>query len=99
MSGIKFLCLVLSISLENSIITPGISRNTEPSARKMDLIKHTDRSGPILYCIKPMAINPPIVVRELPQISGIALLKAMIIASLDSRLACSSLYLFNRIMA
>ena len=73
------------------MITPGISKNTAHRLKMIALISTIPISGPILYCIKVMAIRPPMVVRELPAISGIALLSAMITASLAGSDACSSL--------
>ena len=84
-SGMKFLCFVFSICSENSMMTPGISRKTETRLIRIALIRTIPRSGPILYCMKVMAIRPPMVVREEPDISGIALERASITASLGGR--------------
>ena len=89
--GTKFLCTDLSISPLKSIISPGISVNTESRLRNIALIRTIARSAPILNCIKARAISPDIVVRLLEEISGIALLSALIQASLAGRISCSSL--------
>ena len=89
--GIKLLCTVRSIAFPKSMISPGISRNTENRARKIAHIRHTAMSMPMPNFINAMAIRPPIVVSELEKISGIALLRATISASLMPRVLCSSL--------
>ena len=80
----KFLCFVFSMRGAKSMMIPGMRRNTDTRLKTMALIRTIPISGPILYCMKVMAIRPPTVVRELPDISGIALDSAVIIASLGS---------------
>ncbi len=88
--GTKFLCTLLSISLLNTMISPGIRVNTDSRLSMIALISTTARSEPILNCIKASAISPEMVVKELEEISGIALLSAAMQASLASRCSCSS---------
>ena len=57
----------------------------------MARIRHNAISLPMPNCMNIMAIRPPTVVRELEEISGIALLKATMSASLVGRVLCSSL--------
>ena len=47
----------------------------------MALIRQTAISGPSLNCMNIMATSPPMVVSELALISGMALLRAMMVAS------------------
>ena len=91
--GIRFLCLVLSIRLLNSIRRPGMRVNTERRLIMIALIRTTARSRPIRKCIKASAARPDTVVREEDEISGIALLKAAMQASLAGLVSCSSLNL------
>ena len=97
--GIRFLCTVLSIHLLNTIIRPGISVNTERSESIIALIRTTARSSPILNCMNASARRPDTVVRLLDEISGIALLSAVMVASLAGRFSLSSVYLWHRIIA
>ena len=95
----KFLCLVFSIRPANTMIIPGIRRNTDKRLKIIALIRTIPISLPIPNCMNSMAIRPPIVVSELPDISGIDLERAMIHASLGGSSACSSLYLLRKITA
>ena len=80
--GTKFLWDVLSIILLKSIRRPGISVNTHIILSIMAFIKTRPISNPILKCINIIAPKPEMVVRQLPDISGIALESAVIAASL-----------------
>ena len=82
--GIRFLCFVLSINLLNSTRSPGIRVNTDRRLNIIALIRTMDKSIPILKCMNARAPRPEIVVREDAEISGIALLRAAIQASLVS---------------
>ena len=66
-------------------------KNTEANANIIAFIRHIAISGPTLNCMNIMAIKPPMVVRELDAISGIALLNATITASFVGKCSCSSL--------
>ncbi len=97
--GSSLRCPVLSISLLNNIRRPGISVKTDKRLNKIALIKTVDKSRPILKCMKARAARPDMVVREEEDISGIALESAAIQASLASRVSCSSLNRWQRIIA
>ena len=56
-------------------------------------------SGPMRNCMNIMATSPPMVVRELAPISGMALLSATMVASRMGRVWCSSLNRLQRMMA
>ena len=81
------------------MMIPGIKRNTDKRLRMIALIRTIPISAPIPNCMNSMATRPPIVVRELPVISGIDLDRATMQASLGSSVICSSLYLFRKITA
>ena len=81
------------------MISPGISKNTDRSEKNIALIRQIAISLPIPYCMNIIAISPPTVVSELEQISGIALERATISASLISNALCSSLYLLQKMIA
>ena len=85
--------------LENSISSPGIRVNTESRLSKMALISTTAISRPMPKCMKAKAARPEMVVRELDEISGMALLRASIQASRVSSVACSAENRWHRMMA
>ena len=62
--------------------SPGIRVNTDKRLSMIALIKTVARSRPIWKCIKARAARPDMVVREEEEISGIALLSAVMQASL-----------------
>ena len=97
--GIKLLWGVRSMSFENSIRRPGIKVNTERILKSTALIRTTPRSMPMPNCMNIMAARPARVVRQLEEISGIALLKARIQAVRVSAVSFSSLNRWHRIMA
>ena len=68
-----------------------MTTNTASRANRIALMRHTAMSGPSLNCMKNMATRPPMVVRELEPISGMALLRAAMTASRTGRVRCSSL--------
>ena len=84
MLGTKFLWCVLSIPPENVISNPGIRVNTEKMLKNIAFISTVPRSRPSLNCISIIATIPETVVRQLDDISGIALLSAVITASRGS---------------
>ena len=82
------------------MIRAGMKKNTASMEKRIDLQSTSPKSFPILNCMNTSATIPDMVVRELDDISIMALLKAVIIASLaSSPLSCSSIYLWNRMMA
>ena len=89
--GTKLLCFVLSIAFPKRISSPGIRRKTENSEKKIDLIRQRPISPPILNFMNIIATSPPMVVRLLAQISGIALLSATTAASCIDNVLCSTL--------
>ena len=89
----------MSIRPEKSIISPGIRVNTDRILNIIALMSTIARSPPILNFINARAIRPETVVRQLEDISGIALLRAVIHASRLSICSCSSLYRWIRIIA
>ena len=78
---------------------PGIKVNTLSRLRTMAFISTSPRSLPIPNCMKHMAPSPDRVVMEDPEISGIALLRAMTTASRASSFSRSSVYRWHRIIA
>ena len=89
----------MSIRPEKSIISPGIRVNTDRILNIIALMSTIARSPPILNFINARAIRPETVVRQLEDISGIALLRAVIHASRQSICSCSSLYRWIRMIA
>ena len=87
------------MSFENSIRRPGIKVNTERILKSTALIRTMPRSMPMPNCMNIMAARPARVVRQLEEISGIALLKARIQAVRVSAVSFSSLNLWHRMMA
>ena len=73
--------------------------NTDRRLSRIALISTVDKSIPIRKCINTRAPRPEMVVREEEEISGIALAKAAIQASLAGRVSCSSLKRWQRMMA
>ena len=65
----------------------------------MALISTTAISRPMPKCMKARAPRPEMVVRELEEISGMALLRASIQASLVPRVTCSAEKRWHRMMA
>ena len=88
--GTKFLWWVRSMRLEKLMSRPGMRVNTLSRLSTMAFIRMTPRSLPMPNCMKHMAPRPEMVVSELPEISGMALLRAMTTASLASSRSRSS---------
>ena len=78
--GTKFLCLVRSMALLNIITSAGISRNTVIRLKMMAFVITRPRSMPMPNCMNMSATMPEIVVRLLEEISGMALLRATVMA-------------------
>ena len=93
------LCLVLSIRLLKSISRPGIRVNTDSRLSRMALISTMAMSRPMPKCMKASAPKPEMVVRELEDISGMALLNASMQASRVGRVTCSAENRWHRMMA
>ena len=81
MLGIRFLCDVRFSCFGNSMISPGISRNTVIRLQIIPLVRTMPMSYPSRNCIMVRAISPDMVVREEDEISRIALESASISAS------------------
>ena len=99
-SGTKLLCLVLSICFENIIIKAGMKVKTVSMDMQIALHSTSPTSLPIVKVMKTKENRPPIVVRELDDISTIALLRDSIQASLLlSPVSLSSINLWKKIIA
>ena len=77
--------------LLNNISKPGINVNTDSRLQKMALMRTLPISNPMPNCMNISAPKPEMVVKLLAEISGMALLKAVIVASLGSICTRSSL--------
>ena len=95
--GTKFLCSVFFIHLPKIISNPGITKNTDKIAKMIALIKQIAMSWPNLNCINIIATIPPMVVKQLLPISGIAFDNASITASFRGNFSYSSLKRFTKI--
>ncbi len=97
--GTKLRCTVFSIHLDDITIIAGIRKNTVIRLKMIALVRTRPRSIPIPNCISIRATIPDTVVRLLEDISGIALLRATVTASMVSFVSCSSINRWNRMMA
>ena len=97
--GTKLLCAVFSIHLEDITIMAGIRKNTVIRLKMIAFVSTRPRSIPIPNCISISATMPETVVRLLEEISGIALLRATVTASMVSFVSCSSIKRCTRIIA
>ena len=94
--GAAFVALVLLVLLfvvRGALHRPArivLPQETDSSDSSIALIRTTARSAPILNCMNASAPRPEIVVSELEDISGIALLSAVMHASRVGRCSCSS---------
>ena len=79
------------MALENMTISAGIRRNTVKRLMIMALVSTLPRSMPMPNCINISAIMPDTVVRLEEEISGMALLRATVTASMVSLSSCSSI--------
>ncbi len=84
------------MALENMTINAGINMNTVNRLMIIAFVRTRPRSMPIPNCINIKATMPDTVVRLLEEISGIALLKATIIASIVSFVSRSSINRWNK---
>ncbi len=82
MLGIRLRCVVRLSCLGNSMISPGISRNTVIRLHTIPFVRTIPMSYPSLNCIIVSAIRPEIVVSDEDDISRIAFDSASISASL-----------------
>ena len=87
------------MSGEKDISRPGMRVNTTKILKKIALQSTMPRSRPSLNCISIIAPIPESVVRQLEDISGMALLNASMQASRVGRVTCSAENRWHRMMA